>query len=330
MRQFLCQDNGFKECEAWCPHCWVNIENPDMNDINFLLGDLHMPVAFIESITDIDERPHMDREGDWRLTILRIPVRLKQTDEMPYGTVPISIITNNEIIVTVCSRHTELIPDFISHTNARNILIDTEPDFVLRILYSSAFWYLKYLREISDDVLHDDKRLERSIRNEDLKNMMKLQRTLVFFNTSLQGNNSGRSPGACLWQRLRRRSARRCGDRAETGRQHRQHLQQHSQQFHGFLLLDYLQQCQRHNEKDDRSVDCIDGSHFDRKFLRHERGDHLRQSSLRFLADIGRIATAVVNSLRCPEKNTLVLRLHRISCAWHRGGSCNRLNTGRR
>lgn len=190
MRQFLCQDNGFKECEAWCPHCWVNIENPDMNDINFLLGYLHMPTAFIESITDIDERPHMDREGDWRLTILRIPVRLSPTDEMPYGTVPISIITNNEIIVTVCSRRTELIPDFISHTNARNILIDTEPDFVLRILYSSAFWYLKYLREISDDVLHDDKRLERSIRNEDLKNMMKLQRTLVFFNTSLQGNNT--------------------------------------------------------------------------------------------------------------------------------------------
>ena len=188
MRQFLCQDNGFKECEAWCPHCWVNIENPDMNDINFLLGDLHMPTAFIESITDIDERPHMDREGDWRLTILRIPVRLSPTDEMPYGTVPISIITNNEIIVTVCSRRTELIPDFISHTNARNILIDTEPDFVLRILYSSAFWYLKYLREISDDVLHDDKRLERSIRNEDLKNMMKLQRTLVFFNTSIKGN----------------------------------------------------------------------------------------------------------------------------------------------
>ena len=52
MRKFLCQDNGFKECEAWCPHCWVNIENPDMNDINFLLGDLHMPTAFIESITD--------------------------------------------------------------------------------------------------------------------------------------------------------------------------------------------------------------------------------------------------------------------------------------
>lgn len=196
MRKFLRCENGFIERPGWFPHSWVNIECPDKDDYDFLVGDLRVPPDFLESVSDNDERPRIERSGDWKLTILRIP---HKTDggNIPYITVPIGIITNNEIIVTVCYHFTELIPDFIAHSRIRGIEINNEPDFILRIIYSSSFWYLKYLREINNTVSEMEKSLEKSVKNEELLSMMHIQKTLVLFNTSITGNES-------LIQRIRR------------------------------------------------------------------------------------------------------------------------------
>lgn len=189
MRKFYSSKNGFIEQPSWSPHSWVNVECPDRDDYEFMTGDLRVPADFLESVADADERPRIERDGDWILTILRVP--LKQTEkDMPYITVPIGIITNNEVVVTVCNHYTDLIPDFISHTRIRGISIDNEPDFILRILYSATFWYLKYLKEISDETEKMEHELERSVRNQDLLALMRMQRSLVLFNTSLRGNDT--------------------------------------------------------------------------------------------------------------------------------------------
>ena len=187
MRKFLHQENGFVEHEKWLPYCWVNIECPDHDDVSFLLDDLSIPMDFLESIADIDENPRVEKDGDWKLTILRIPLKVKK-GSIPYVTVPIGIITNCEILVTVCYHRTELISDFIDHTRAKGITIDNAEDFILRIMHSASYWYLRYLREINHTVTDSEAQLEKSIRNEDLLILQHLQKTLVYFTTSIRGN----------------------------------------------------------------------------------------------------------------------------------------------
>lgn len=187
MRKYLNNDNGFIEQKEWFPHCWVSVECPDKSDYDFLTSDLRIPPSFLESIADADERPRMEHDGGWKLTILRIPLHRDDGDS-PYITVPLGIITSNEIIVTVCYHYTELIPDFIAHTHARGISINNEADFILRIMYSAAFWFLRYLRDINRSVSGASKNLEKSIRNRELVDMMRLQKALVYFNTSISGD----------------------------------------------------------------------------------------------------------------------------------------------
>ena len=100
----------------------------------------------------------------------------------------IGIITNNEIIVSVCYHQTDMIPDFIEHTRRKGIEVRNKLDLIFRLIYSSAVWFLKYLKQINIDITAAEKELERSIRNEDLLRLMKLQKTLVYFNTSIRGN----------------------------------------------------------------------------------------------------------------------------------------------
>ena len=188
MRTFLYCEAGFVEKDQWLPNSWVNVECPTPEDIHYLTNQFNVPESFLSDIADTDERPRTDTEGNWLLTILRIPVQNKQNGSLPFDTVPIGIITNNEIIVSVCYHNTDLLPDFIEHTRRKGIVVRNKLDLIFRIIYSSAVWFLKYLKQINIDISAAEKELERSIRNEDLLRLMRLQKTLVYFNTSIRGN----------------------------------------------------------------------------------------------------------------------------------------------
>ena len=149
MKTFLYCEAGFVEKDQWLPNSWVNVECPTPEDIQYLLNQFHVPESFLSDIADTDERPRIEYEGNWLLTILRIPVQSKESG-IPFTTVPIGII--------------------------------------LRLIHSSAVWFLKYLKQINNEVARAEKALEKSIRNEDLLRLMKLEKSMVYFNTSIRGN----------------------------------------------------------------------------------------------------------------------------------------------
>lgn len=187
MRQFLYCEAGYVEKNQWLPNSWVNVECPTPEDLQFLMDRFNVPESFLSDIADTDERPRIEYEGNWLLTILRIPLQ-NQDQDIPFNTVPIGIITNNEIIVSVCYHKTDLIPDFIRYTQRKELLIKNKYELILRLIHSSAVWFLKYLKQINYAVTEAEKALEKSIRNEDLLALMKLEKSMVFFNTSIRGN----------------------------------------------------------------------------------------------------------------------------------------------
>ena len=187
MRQFLYCKAGFVEIERWQPNCWVNVECPTSDDLRYLMEKFDVPESFLSDIADTDERPRIEYEGNWLLTILRIPQQ-NQENDIPFTTVPIGIITNNEIIISVCYHKTDLIPDFIRYTQRKELDVKNKYELILRLIHSSAVWFLKYLKQISHAESEAEKALEKSIRNEDLLALMKLEKSMVFFNTSIRGN----------------------------------------------------------------------------------------------------------------------------------------------
>ena len=150
MRKFLCCRDNFAEKQAWQKYCWVNIEMPTEEDTLYLTRDLKIPSAFLSDIRDVDERPRIETEDGWTLMILRIPYR-DEGNDIPYITVPLGII---------------------------------------RLFLSSSVWYLKYLKQINNQSRAVEKELERSIQNAELQRLLKIEKSLVFFITSLRGNDN--------------------------------------------------------------------------------------------------------------------------------------------
>lgn len=189
MRTYLSLEAGLSQLKEYTPKCWINIEFPDEDDLHFLTEDLGVPSEFLADIADVDERPRTEKEDDWQLTILRIPLE-SNIQGLPYMTVPVGVITGKETTITVCYRKSQLIPDFISHIRRKSISITSQADFITRMIYSSAVWFLKYLKLIYLEINRAEKELEESVRNEDLMRIMRLQKSLVYFSTSIRGNEA--------------------------------------------------------------------------------------------------------------------------------------------
>jgi len=188
MITFLKNNKGLAPCEKWEPNCWVNVEDPTGDEKRYLIQDLKIPEAYLNDIEDVNERPRIELDEGWFLILMQIPFK-SNDKKVPFSTVPLGIIFKNEIYVSICFFKTEMITDFITYAARKGINKQNHFDLTLRFFLSSSVWYLKYLKQINQNIKLAEDKLERSIRNEDLQTLLQIEKCLVFFTTSLKGND---------------------------------------------------------------------------------------------------------------------------------------------
>lgn len=188
MKTYWKNGKGIVLCPQWEPNCWVSVEIPTDEEKRYLIDELGVPEAFYNDIEDVDERPRIEYDEGWFFILLRIPYK-NSDSSIPYSTVPLGIIFKDDVFVTICFYQTEILPDFIQFTYRKNITKRDNFDLVLRLMLSSSVWFLKYLKQINQSIKLAETQLERSIKNEDLQALLKIEKSLVFFTTSLKGND---------------------------------------------------------------------------------------------------------------------------------------------
>jgi len=188
MKAFYKNNNGLISIKDWQPNCWINIENPTEEEKKYLFDELQIPQAFFNDINDIDERPRIEIENDWHLIIFRIPV-VSEDVKIPFYTIPVGIVFKDEICVTISFHKNEVLSDFINYTQRKKTDVKDNFDLTLKLLLSSSVWYLKYLKQVSQKIKLAEDNLEKSIKNEELQALLQIEKSLVFFMTSLKGNS---------------------------------------------------------------------------------------------------------------------------------------------
>lgn len=178
---------GIASAAGHADSIWISAVNPTFSEKTYLLDELKLPEAFYNDIEDIDERPRIEFEDGWCLIIVRIP--FKNDDlKLPYTTAPLGIIFNENVCISLCFVENELIEDFVTYSQRKNINVDDNFSLVFRMLLSSSIWFQKYLKQINLGIKLAENNLERSVRNEDLQALFRMEKCLEYFITSLKGN----------------------------------------------------------------------------------------------------------------------------------------------
>ncbi len=190
MRTYWNIDHTLKTLEEWQPNCWVQVTCPTPDDEDFLCNTLKIPEYFLDDIRDKDERSRYDYDDGWSLIILRIPYVKEVRSRTPHTTIPLGIILNKGVCVTVCNYETNMMIDFVSYQQKRNLGFTDSVDLVFRLFLSSAVWYLKRLKQINVLIEEAKRNLDKKIDNEDLVGLSRLQDSLTYFITSIRGNET--------------------------------------------------------------------------------------------------------------------------------------------
>lgn len=190
MKTFWNINHGLRTMEKWEPNCWVQVTCPTPDDEEFLFNELEIPTYFLDDIRDKDERARYEYDEGWTLIILRIPYVKEVRSRTPHTTIPLGIILSKGVCITVCNYETNMMIDFVSYQQKRNLGFTDSVDLVFRLFLSSAVWYLKRLKQINVLIEEAKRNLDHSIDNEDLIGLSRLQDSLTYFITSIRGNET--------------------------------------------------------------------------------------------------------------------------------------------
>lgn len=180
-------DLGLERMDVLSPGTWVHLVDPQRAEVEHILSVIDAPEDFVIAALDEDERARTDREDDVTLIILRVPYFFGHDEDLPYGTVPLGIILTPGYLVTVCKYHTGIAED-LSGYRIKGLSTAKHVRLILHILLVTAQKYLNYLRHIDAAIATVEGRLQRSLRNEEVLQLLRYQNCLVYFTTGLKSN----------------------------------------------------------------------------------------------------------------------------------------------
>ncbi len=165
---------------------WIDARNVTRDETNQLQEDYDIEQDHILDILDPDELSRMEEGEGYILTIVRVPV-YDPAAETPYFAVPVGIIIKGRTIITICWTDCEILKDF-GNNRIKNIKLTDFPSFIVQIMNRANLNFLRYLKEINRRSTSIQNEMRMEIENQEIMLMLGLEKSLVYFSTSLKSN----------------------------------------------------------------------------------------------------------------------------------------------
>ena len=192
MTIYTWENGGLRETPEFAPSCWVNLVEPSTTELEAVLSYSGVPRDFLTDPLDAGERPRFDWEDDSTLLIVHVPMQVPSDDEdddvaVPYRTIPLGIIFLGQTVITVCSARTQVTTAFLDQI--RRVCPPSDKyRFAFRLLWHAGVLFLRYINDIHSRTTALEDELHRSISNEVILKLFQIEKTLVYFTTSLKAD----------------------------------------------------------------------------------------------------------------------------------------------
>lgn len=178
-----------KKVKKMTTDCWIDLISPTMDEIDKVATRTGVEKDIIIRLLDVEELSRVDQEENATVIIINIP-HLEPDGEHKYTTSPLGIIiTNNNYIITVSIHKNVLLNDF-KRSKIREFRTSKKTRFLIQLMLKAANSYLKALQEINVDIAQKEKVLKKSTENKDLIDLLDMEKSLVYFITSLKANDA--------------------------------------------------------------------------------------------------------------------------------------------
>ncbi len=190
VKYYIKTDGRLRELEEPKAGCWVNISPPfSHEELEEVAQYFEAPLDFFTDSLDLDERSRYEREEDVRFILLNSPILNENEDENDaiYVTVPIGIILTLDTVITISAFDNPIIRLFLDN-KVKNFDPSDEKTFVLQIFEQNVYRFLTCLKKLNSKRNLIEQELYDSSRNQELKLLLSIEKSLVYFLNSLSSN----------------------------------------------------------------------------------------------------------------------------------------------
>lgn len=169
--------------------CWINMVSPTEEEIIEVCSKLNIQDDFIRYSLDAEEKARIDIEDDGTmLFIVDIPVIEIENDSEIYTTMPIGlIVVRDDYFITVSLKNNSIIKELKNKIN-KEIITYKKSRLIFQILYQNSSTFLNLLKKINKETEIAENVLKSSMKNKELLKLLNLEKSLVYFTTSLKSN----------------------------------------------------------------------------------------------------------------------------------------------
>lgn len=174
------------------PGSWISAIAPTEEEKNYLIEEMGILPEFVKSSLDAEERSHIDYDEDYNQTLVIVDYPSAEEVEdgydknmLQYTTLPLGIVIMKGYVVTI-SLYENLNIDDMAQGRIKGVNTDLKTRFLLLLLLRISQRYLIYLRQIDRISSRTEQRLHKSMQNKELIQMLGLEKSLVYFSTSLK------------------------------------------------------------------------------------------------------------------------------------------------
>lgn len=182
--------NEFKTIKEIEKGCWINMINPNEEEIKKVCEQAKINEDFIRYSLDYEEKARIDTEEEdgTLLFIVDVPIIEKDKETEIYTTMPLGmIVVRDEYFITVSLKRNIIIDNF-EKKRVKAFSTYKKSRFLFQILFVNASHYLTYLKQINKETEIAESILKSSMRNRELLKLLSLEKSLVYFTTSLKSN----------------------------------------------------------------------------------------------------------------------------------------------
>ncbi|MEG0022021.1 MAG: magnesium transporter CorA family protein [Bacilli bacterium] len=166
---------------------WVDLVNPTDDELKETIKGTGVPANLLIKMLDSDETARIEKSDEATLIVIDVPHMEDKKIKNRYQTLPLGLITCNNYLITISLTDTGIIEDAIEN-RIKSVFTDKKTRVIIQILNRVAANYLKFLKNISDDIENREKAFLKTTSNKDLIQLMQIQKSLVFFETGLKAN----------------------------------------------------------------------------------------------------------------------------------------------
>ena len=185
---YLSDGGRMLEQDQICPGARIHLCDPSEKEVGRVCAQLHIDPDLVRAPLDEEERSRIEQEDDGQtLIIVDTPTVQTEGHSFVYSTIPFGIILTQDNVVTVCLRENALARAFMEGL-VKGCSTKKFKRLALQMLYRNASLFLFYLRQVDKASTRVENELHISMKNKELIQMLGLEKSLVYFSTSLKGN----------------------------------------------------------------------------------------------------------------------------------------------